>query len=79
MTKVKTSKTERNFPAVTFALHPYEDLTIQESSTIDDTERGLNNPGSSYLWIGKSHLDREEVEDLITYLQNWVSKGTIVK
>lgn len=42
-----------------------------------------SKPGASYLWIGgdsdsrSHHLNREEVEELISHLQRWVSTGSL--
>ncbi len=46
---------------------------IQESSAIRDYEDSWDNPGSSYLWVGKDHhLNREQVKELIGYMQYWL-------
>jgi hypothetical protein len=51
-----------------------ETRLVWESSAIDfDTPDGLDNPGSSYLWIGKDHhLNREEVAQLRDALTHWL-------
>ena len=46
---------------------------IQESSAIGDYEDSMDIPGSSYLWIGQDHhLNREQVKELIGYMQYWL-------
>ena len=70
-------KTERGFTRV---LHEkYQNMPgemtvlIQESSAIGDYDDALNNPGSSFLWVGEDHhLNREEVAELITRMQHWL-------
>lgn len=71
--EIKT--TERGFPYLVQQKEGYEPLRVQASSMIDDSEEGLNNPGSSYLWVGDAHLNREEVEELAQHLQKWVETG----
>ena len=51
---------------------------IQESSAIGDYDDAMDNPGSSYLWIGDNHhLNREEIADLIGHLQYWLDNGRL--
>ena len=46
---------------------------IAESSAIGDYDDSMEMPGSSYLWVGQDHhLNREEIADLIVYLQSWL-------
>lgn len=46
---------------------------VQESSAIGEYDDAMENPGSSFLWIGQDHhLNREEVADLISRLQGWL-------
>ena len=44
----------------------------QESSAVGDYEDSLSNPGSSFLWIGDAHLNREDVHLLREMLGNWL-------
>jgi len=47
---------------------------IKESFAIHDYPDSMDNPGSSYLLIsGEHHLNREEVIELITRLQDWLT------
>lgn len=51
---------------------------IQESSTIGDYADSFDRPGSSYLWIGEyHHLNREQVRQLIVYMQRWLNTGEL--
>jgi len=51
---------------------------IGASSAIDfDVEGGYENPGTSYLWIGDHHLNREEVRELIDHMNNWLLNGSL--
>ncbi len=46
---------------------------ISESSAIGDYEDSFENPGSSYLWVGRDHhINREEVAELIKRMQYWL-------
>ena len=75
---MKAEKTARGFIIVKhekYASSPVEmTRLIQESSAIDfNYDDTLDNPGSSYLWIGDNHhLNREEVKELIGRLQYWL-------
>jgi hypothetical protein len=74
-------KTPRGFQLITFCDHHQQKCALQQSSAIDDTEQGLSNPGSSYVWLGvgsnRMHLHREHVQELITVLQGWLQDGKI--
>jgi len=75
-------KTQRGFQIIRFADGNDEACELQQSSAIDDTERGLNQPGSSFLWLGREdtdriHLHREHVQELIQVLQGWLSDGKL--
>jgi hypothetical protein len=51
---------------------------IQESSAIGDYSDSFDRPGSSYLWIGNNHhLNREEVLQLVKYMNNWLKNGRL--
>ena len=71
---MKIKKGERGFM---YLEHPeyltWEDgILAMESSAIGDYKDSLERAGSSFLWIGeKHHLNREEVAELITFLQHW--------
>jgi hypothetical protein len=65
-------KTYGNHPSLTARL-------AQQSSAIGDYKDSLNNPGSSFLWIGDHfHLNREEVREFIGYLQIWLDTGSLI-
>ena len=51
---------------------------IQESSAIGDYSDALDNPGSSFLWIGEDHhLNREQVDFLVKAMQHWLDHGRL--
>lgn len=50
---------------------------VCESSAVGDYEDSLAKPGSSFLHIGKSHLNREEVAELVEYLDRWLKTGRL--
>lgn len=51
---------------------------VQESSAIGRYDDALDRPGSSYLWLGEAaHLDREEVAELVAFLQRWLVTGKL--
>jgi hypothetical protein len=51
---------------------------VQESSAIGDYDNSFDLPGSSYLWIGQDHhLNREEVAELIGFMNNWLKTGKL--
>lgn len=53
-------------------------VLLEESSAIGDYEDSMRRPGSSYLWVGdEHHLNREQVAELVTYLQRWLDDGTL--
>lgn len=54
---MKVSKTGRGFTVARFKDSNGAECTIQHSSAIDDTERGMSQPGSSFLWIGPNDAD----------------------
>ena len=74
-------KTSRGFQIIDFQDSHANACELQQSSATDDTERGLSNPGSSYVWLGLSgqrmHLHREHVHKLICVLQGWLQDGKI--
>ena len=46
---------------------------LAEASAMGPYPDSVDNPGSSYLWIGHAHrLDREEVTLLIRQMQHWL-------
>ena len=76
---MKRTNTCRGFDLVTHPTYTSgEELrVIQQSSAVGDYEDALDRPGSSYLWVGRDHhLNREEVDQLVTYLKRWLEDGT---
>lgn len=43
---------------------------VQMSSAVGDYDDSLSRPGSSYLWIGDDHVDREGVGSLIRSIES---------
>lgn len=74
-------KTERGFDLIEFTDINGRECTLQQSSAIDGTERGMYQPGSSSVWLGiddeRMHLDRAKVKELIWDLANWLDTGTL--
>jgi len=74
------SETSRGFRLITFCDANGNSCEIQQSSAIDDTERGQEQPGSSYVWLGifreRMHLHRDHVHELICVLGKWLRDGT---
>lgn len=64
-----------------------EGETLQQSSAIGDYEDSLENPGSSFLWIGDEHCDREAVKDYLDdgffsknlepHIEAWLTTGSL--
>lgn len=80
--EMKVSRTGRGFVMITQEKYQNQpgEMTrlVQESSAIGDYDDAMNNPGSSYLWIGNDHhLNREEVGKLIEHLQFWLDTGRL--
>ena len=89
----KTSVTNRGFELIEFADGNGEECSIQQSSAIDDSDRGYEKPGTSYLWIGcdknsvhprtgealspRMHLHREHVQELVAVLNRWLDTGSL--
>jgi len=79
---VKVSKTDRGFAVITAERYSTESgqssRLIQESSAIGDYADSLEKPGSSSLWVGQAHhLNREEVAELVSYMQRWLDTGSL--
>lgn len=68
-------KTDKSFNLLVHEKYTTRELTrlLQESSAVGNYDDSYDNPGSSFLRIGKDHhLNREEVRELIGYLQHWL-------
>ncbi len=51
---------------------------VQESSAIGDYPDSMENPGSSFLWIGGVlHLNREHAADLARRINHWLDTGRL--
>lgn len=75
--------TDRGFQVVEFRDAYAYKCSLQQSSAIDNSNSGLNSPGSSFVWLGvdnssRMHLSRTHVEGLIERLQNWLDTGSFV-
>lgn len=70
------SKTERGFEVLSFYDANQKACTLQQSSAMDNSERGGDTPGSSYVWLGvgsdRMHLHRDQVTELVYRLKNWI-------
>jgi hypothetical protein len=75
------SRTLRGFELVEHPNYPpdgTESRLVQESSIVGDYEDALDRPGTSALWVGDHHhLNREEVAELVSRLQSWLSTGSL--
>lgn len=73
--------TNRNFQRIGFTDYSGDECAVWQSSAIDNTERGMEHPGSSCLWLGTleqpMHLSREHVGELINVLQTWLDTGKL--
>ena len=78
---MKVSKTESGFGIVEhekYTNDKEQTRLIQASSAIGDYDDSCDNPGSSYLWVGKDHhLNREEIQQLTNILQIWLMTGKL--
>lgn len=77
---MKIETTSRGFNALLHEAYPAVDLIrlAVESSAVGDYPDSLDNPGSSFLWIGQHHhLNREEVKEFCDYLQRWLETGSL--
>lgn len=79
---MKASQTERGFGFIEHDPYlPGQDdpvRIVQESSAIGRYDAAFDRPGSSYLWLGEAaHLDREEVAELVAFLQTWLATGKL--
>ena len=79
------AKTEFGFEVMKFIDSRNVNCSLKQASTIDDTVRGWDNPGSSFVWLGVDtdndtpmFLNREQVAELIGRLQRWLEAGTFV-
>jgi hypothetical protein len=66
--------TQRGFQKIEF-LDLYDNwCSLQQSSFAK-----YDTPGTSAVWLGQStqrmHLDRDQVQNLVKYLQNWLDNG----
>jgi len=74
---MKVTKNRRGFDIIERDNYAEEGKSrlVQESSAVGDYDDSFDNPGSSFLWVGDHHLNREEVTDLISFLQQWADTG----
>ena len=79
---MKTTVSDRGFAMIRHPeyLNPHEETRIiGESSAIGDYRDSFENPGSSFLWLGdKHHLNRKEVREVVSALQQWLTSGRLV-
>jgi hypothetical protein len=70
----------RNFELIAHAVYPpnkgAKAPIVRASSAIGRYPDAFQRPGSSYLFIGDHHhLCREQIAELVGYLQNWLKSG----
>lgn len=61
---------------------------LQQSSAIGDYEDSYDKPGSSFLWFGEEHLNREQVsvyldcdffpEQMVEHVKAWLETGSLI-
>ena len=73
---MQATRGNRGFTLVSHTKYPPDKgagRLLQESSAIGAYDDGMDNPGSSFLWIGEDfHLNREEVAEMIRLMQGWL-------
>lgn len=78
---MKIEKNVCGFERAEFVDDRDEECSIQQSSAIDGTDRGIDNPGSSFLWLGpesrRMHLDREQAKELAEMMLRWAETGSL--
>ena len=82
MADLRVEKSDRGFTFILCEPYLARDLEHQrvasESSAIGDYDDAIENPGSSFLWIGDyHHLNREQVAQLVGHLQGWLETGEL--
>lgn len=74
--------TPRGFQIIRFTDANQQQCALQQSSAIDDTTRGMSQPGSSFVWLGvgdeRMHLSRDHVVDLVAQLRHWLVNGSFI-
>ncbi len=71
---MKTTKSARGF---TFILSDDEERIVSESSAVGDYEDSFDIPGSSYLWVGDTQLNREDIAKLRDALSHWLENKSL--
>lgn len=80
-------RTPRGFEIIEFIDAQDCKCSLQQSSAIGNTKTGVEQPGSSAVWLGvnqedpkisgRMHLGRVQVERLIAHLQAWLKTGEL--
>lgn len=61
-----------------YSVRPQETRVVSESSAIGPYDDSMENPGSSYLWVGNDHhLNREESRTLALAILHWTIHGKL--
>ena len=80
---MNVTRTDRGFEVIDFVDRNQQKCSLQQSSAIGDYDDAFDRPGSSAVWLGKGaermHLGREEVEDLLPHLVDWLNTGSLVE
>lgn len=53
----KSTKTGRGFSVIAFRDAYDKECSLQQSSAIGDSEEAMENPGSSFVWLGVDDAD----------------------
>ncbi len=72
---MEVKHTKRNFEIIEFKDTYKQECTLQQSSIAT-----YEKPGTSAIWFGcgedRMHLNREQLEELMVHLNNWLEHGT---
>lgn len=73
--------TPRGFERCDFMDDTGTACSLQASSAIGDRPEAMEQPGTSFVWLGsdedRMHLDRERVAELVARLSAWLATGSM--
>ena len=74
---MKVIKSERGFERMELPKYVRDPCVVGQSSIVGNYPDSLDRPGTSALWVGDSHLDREQVAELREHLTAWLTTGSL--
>ena len=74
---MKVIKSERGFERMELPKYVGDPCVVGQSSVIGRYPDSSGRPGTSALWVGDSHLDREQVAELCEHLTAWLKTGSL--